>query len=508
MACRDNGDAGGTRGQPRGCPRSVWGLIIAVTLCLAIGAGVALVPAVRSGAEPAPPPLAAPAVPAMPAAPPSRAALQFSFAPVVKAVAPAVVNIYAKKVVRVRNPLMEDPFFRRFFGDQGFGVPQERVQNSLGSGVVVGADGLIVTNNHVIAETDEITVALSDGREFEAKLLTADPRTDLAVLKINSGSERLPVLDFADSDAVEVGDLVLAVGNPFGVGQTVTMGIVSAVARTQVGVADYRFFIQTDASINPGNSGGALVDAAGLLVGINSSIYSRDGGSLGIGFAIPSAMVRSVVNAARAGGVIVRAWLGARGQTVTAEIASGLGLPRPTGVLINKLMPGGPAARAGLAVGDVVTAIDGKPVADNEALAFRLATKELGGTVDLTAWKSGTQRIVTLPLEGPPEKPAADRRTIAGNSPLAGATVANLSPALSETVGRDFDDKGVVVLSVAAESAAESVGFKPGDKIVGINDQEIASTKDLARILADARGHSWHLAIERDGRVIETTLRG
>lgn len=505
MACRDNGDASGTRGQPRGCPRSVWGLIVAATLCLAVIVGVALVPAAQPSAQAAPPSLAPVATPAVP---PSRAAVQFSFAPVVRAVAPAVVNIYAKKVVRVRNPLMEDPFFRRFFGDQGFGVPQERVQNSLGSGVVVGADGLIVTNNHVIAETDAITVALSDGREFEAELLTADPRTDLAVLKINPGRERLPVLDFADSDAVEVGDLVLAVGNPFGVGQTVTMGIVSAVARTQVGVADYRFFIQTDASINPGNSGGALVDATGRLVGINSSIYSRDGGSLGIGFAIPSAMVRSVVNAARAGGVIVRPWLGARGQTVTPDIASSLGLDRPAGVLINKLMAGGPAARAGLAVGDVITAIDGKGVADSEALAFRLATKEPGGAVELTAWKGGRQRIVSLPLEGPPEKPAADRRTITGTSPLAGATVANLSPALAETVGRDFDDRGVVVLSVTADSAAESVGFKPGDKIIEINDQAIGSSKDLVDALAGTRNRRWHMSIERDGRVIETTLRG
>ncbi|MDD3446446.1 MAG: trypsin-like peptidase domain-containing protein, partial [Zavarzinia sp.] len=298
------------------------------------------------------------------AVPESQSQVLLSFAPVVKASIPAVVNIYTKKRVAVRNPMMDDPFFRRFFGDQMQGMPRERVEQSLGSGVIVGADGTIVTNNHVIEGADEITVALSDGREFEAKLQIADPRTDLAVLKLDSGGETLPTLSMADSEAVEVGDIVLAIGNPFGVGQTVTQGIVSAVARTKVGVSDYRFFIQTDAAINPGNSGGALIDLKGRLVGINSSIYSRDGGSLGIGFAIPSSMVRSVVAAARSGGRIVRPWLGATGQPVTSDLAAGLGLDRPRGVLVNGVAADGPAAKGGVKVGDVILSVDDHPVGD------------------------------------------------------------------------------------------------------------------------------------------------
>src|SRR5512144_2402335 len=231
---------------------------------------------------------------------PTHSELRLSYAPVVHDVAPAVVNVYAAKVVQNRNPLLDDPIFRRFFGVPGGGGNQ--LQRSLGSGVIIDGAGLVVTNNHVIEGADEVRVSLADKREFEATLVLKDPRTDLAVLRIKDGRERFPVLDFADSDALQVGDVVLAIGNPFGVGQTVTHGIVSAVARTQVGISDYRFFIQTDAAINPGNSGGALVDANGRLVGINTAIYSRSGGSQGIGFAIPANMVRVVVASAKTGG--------------------------------------------------------------------------------------------------------------------------------------------------------------------------------------------------------------
>ncbi|MBX6368535.1 MAG: trypsin-like peptidase domain-containing protein, partial [Rhodospirillales bacterium] len=247
--------------------------------------------------------------------PDSREQIKLSFAPVVKRTAPAVVNVFSRRIVRRSGPppgLFNDPLFRRFFGDAiPFGLPQERVQNSLGSGVLVARDGLIVTNNHVIDGADEIIVVLADRREFEAQIVRRDERTDLAVLKIDVGNEALPYLELGDSDSLEVGDLVLAIGNPFGVGQTVTSGIVSALARTQVGISDFRFFIQTDAAINPGNSGGALVDLDGKLVGINTAIYSRSGGSIGIGFAIPASMVRAVVAGAATGGRVVRPWLGA-----------------------------------------------------------------------------------------------------------------------------------------------------------------------------------------------------
>ena len=275
---------------------------------------------------------------------PNAAELRLSYAPVVQRVAPAVVNVYAAKTVQNRNPLFEDPIFRRFFGVPGGGGGSQ-VQRSLGSGVIVDASGLIVTNYHVIDGADEMKVSLADKREFEATLVLKDQRTDLAILRIKDAREKFPFLEFANSDVLEVGDIVLAIGNPFGVGQTVTHGIVSALARTQVGITDYQFFIQTDAAINPGNSGGALVDLTGRLVGINTAIFSRSGGSQGVGFAIPANMVRVVVASAKGGGSAVkRPWLGAKLQAVTPEIADSMGLKRPAGALIASVVarrPGG-----------------------------------------------------------------------------------------------------------------------------------------------------------------------
>ena len=293
---------------------------------------------------PAPRPL--PSTPA--AVPSSMGQVQLTFAPVVKRVIPAVVNVYARTVTQVQaNPFFNDPFFSQFFGQ----TPEmrQRVQQSLGSGVIVRPDGIILTNNHVVAGGTDIVVALSDKREFKARVLLSDARIDLAVLKIDPGSERLPVVPFADSDRVQVGDLVLAVGDPFGVGQTVTMGIVSALARTQISAGDHQFFIQTDAAINPGNSGGALVTTDGRLAGINTAIVSRSGGNVGIGFAIPANLARRVVEGVDGGKVSTvaqLAWVGASGQPVTSDIAKSLGLPRPGGVLIKDVYSGGPLARA------------------------------------------------------------------------------------------------------------------------------------------------------------------
>ena len=296
----------------------------------------------------------APQAHAQTAVPQSAAQIKLSFAPIVKEAAPAVVNVYARRVVAQRqvSPFFNDPFFRRFFGDQGgFGAPRQRVERSLGSGVIISSDGIIITNHHVIKDADEVRVALADRREFDCDIVLDDERTDLAVLRIKDGSGDFPHLKFGDSDKLEVGDIVLAIGNPFGVGQTVTQGIVSAVARTHVGVSDYQFFIQTDASINPGNSGGALVDMSGNLVGINSAIYSRSGGSNGIGFAIPVNMVKLIADAARHGGTVRRPWIGASMQAVTADIAEGMGLDRPRGVLVTRIAKASPAAKAGLKVG-------------------------------------------------------------------------------------------------------------------------------------------------------------
>src|SRR5262247_2589219 len=319
--------------------------------------------------------------------------VRLSYAPVVQRAAPAVVNVYAARAVANRNPFMDDPIFRRFFGVPGGGMPSEQLQRSLGSGVLVDAGGLVVTNNHVIEGATEVKVSLHDKREFEAEIVLKDQRSDLAVLRIRGQGERFPAIDFADSDALQVGDIVLAIGNPFAVGQTVTHGIVSAVARTQVGITDYQFFIQTDAAINPGNSGGALVDLSGKLVGINTAIFSRSGGSQGIGFAIPANMVKVVVASARTGGKAVkRPWLGARLQAVTPEIAESMGLKRPTGALVSNVTANSPAASAGIKAGDLILSVDGQDVDDPNAFDYRFGTKALGGSARLEILRGGREQ--------------------------------------------------------------------------------------------------------------------
>ena len=435
--------------------------------------------------------------------PSSRTQVRLSFAPLVRKAAPAVVNIYTRKVVKTRqfSPLFDDPFFRRFFG-QGFGggpgIPRKRVQNSLGSGVIVEPDGLIVTNEHVIEGADTITVVLADRREFDATIVGIDERTDLAILRVDPGGARLPFLELRDSDTLEVGDLVLAIGNPFGVGQTVTSGIVSAQARTGVGNADLGSFIQTDAAINPGNSGGALVGMDGRLVGINTAIFSKSGGSHGIGFAIPSNMVRAVIAGVR-GGRLVRPWFGAWGQVVTAEIATNLGMKRPVGVLVNRVHKRGPADRARLRVGDVILSVNGHEVNEPEALKFRIATLPVGDAADITVWRKGRERTLTVKLLEPPEDPPREITELSGSQPLAGATVANMSPALAAEVGLDDFEPGVIVVRIRRGSTANRLGFRPGDRILGVNDAEIETVRRLKKSLAK-RTSRWRIVIERDGK--------
>jgi Do/DeqQ family serine protease len=439
--------------------------------------------------------------------PTSPTELRLSYAPVVQRAAPAVVNVYAAKTVSLRNPLFDDPIFRRFFGVPGGPGGGEQMQRSLGSGVVIDAAGLVVTNNHVIDGADQVKVSLADKREFEAEIVLKDSRSDLAVLRIKAQNERFPVLEFADSDALEVGDVVLAIGNPFAVGQTVTHGIVSAVARTQVGITDYQFFIQTDAAINPGNSGGALVDLGGRIVGINTAIFSRSGGSQGIGFAIPANMVKVVVASAKSGGSTVkRPWLGARLQAVTPEIAESLGLKRPAGALIATVTSASPAGRGGLKTSDLIVAIDGQPVEDPNAFEYRFATKAIGGSVRLGVVRAGKEIAVAVALEVIPDTPR-DELLIASPSPFQGAKVSNLSPALAADLRLDSSAQGVVIVDIASGSPAQSLGFQRGDLVVSVNNAKIAKTRDLEKAVGQ-QSRLWRITIMRGGQQMSVELRG
>jgi len=407
---------------------------------------------------------------------PAPGQVAMSFAPVVKAAAPAVVNIYTAKVDRRPRSMNED-FIQRFFG----GAPvQPRVQQSLGSGVIVGAEGLIVTNNHVVEGADQILVALADRREFKARILFADPRLDLALLKVETEGAALPVIRMADSDRVEVGDVTVAIGNPFGVGQTVTTGIVSALARTGIGVSDWQFFIQTDAAINPGNSGGALLDAQGRLIGIPTAIYSRTGASNGIGFAIPSKMLRVFLNAADKG-KLVSGWIGVEGEALTADTAKQLGLDRPGGLLVTAVVAGSPGARAGIRTGDVLRTIDGKEVANGGQLRYALATEGVGKTLDVRLWRDQAERSVAVTLAPPPETPARSITKVTARAILNGVTVANLSPAYAQELGAGLPEQGVVVVAVDAGAPAARF-LKPGALIEAVGGQPVASVADVVRL--------------------------
>ena len=437
--------------------------------------------------------------------PTSAEELRLSYAPIVHRVQPAVVNVYAAKIVQNHNPLLEDPIFRRFFGLPG--GQQEQMQRSLGSGVMVDPSGLVVTNVHVIEGADQVKVSLSDKREFEAEIILKDSRSDLAVLKLKDVHEKFPTLDFANSDELMVGDVVLAIGNPFGVGQTVTHGIISALARTQVGITDYQFFIQTDAAINPGNSGGALVDMTGRLVGINTAIYSRSGGSQGIGFAIPANMVRVVVASAKSGGKAVkRPWLGAKLQAVTPEIAESLGLHSPTGALVASVVANSPAARAGLKSSDLITAVDGQPVEDPNAFDYRFATHPLGGTSQVDLQRGGKPFRVNIPLETAPDT-GQHEIVLTSRSPFQGAKVANISPAIADEMHLDADTDGVVVTEIADDSTAANVGFQKGDIILAVNNTKVAKTSDLEKATSQS-SRLWRISLVRGGQQINVTLGG
>jgi len=420
-----------------------------------------------------------------------------SFAPIVKSVAPAVVNVYAVGVVRQQV----DPFWQMFSGIQ----PRQQLQKSLGSGVIVRANGVVVTNNHVIEGGQQFMVVLNDRREYPAKVLLADPRSDLAVLKIDTkGAETFPTLQIDDGHDQQVGDLVLAIGNPFGVGQTVTNGIISALDRTDVGEGTGSY-IQTDAAINPGNSGGALVDMNGKLIGINSMILSGAGQSSGVGFAIPAPLVRRVVDTAVGGGArLAHPWLGARGDTVTSDIARSLGMDRPQGVLVSNVYKGGPADVGGLRAGDVILKFNDTPVNDEASLRYQTDLLALNQTVDVRGLRNGKPFEVRIRAEPPASTPPRDERTLTGRNPFAGAHVVNLSPAVADELGIDpFDaPKGVMISAiVSANTYAASVGLQPGDIIREVNGRQITSTADLQAVVASG-ARDWRVTIQRGGQLI------
>ena len=430
--------------------------------------------------------------------PSSRDALQFSYAPLVKKVSPAVVNIYtATTTARAPQRRLPFPFP---------GVPQDggnRVQNSLGSGVLVKPDGLIVTNAHVVRGADEIRVVLSDRREFDAKLVTQDDRYDLAILRIDGAGEQFPFLELRDSDSIEVGDIVLAIGNPFGLSQTVTSGIVSAVARSTGGVNDSSFFVQTDAAINPGNSGGALVSLDGRLIGINTAIYSQTGGSVGIGFATPSNIVARIIEIGTSGGRLVRPWLGISMQSVTSELATALNLPRPVGLVVKDVFKDGPGALAGFKRNDVIVTLRDQPIDDEAAMRFRLATLNVGETVPVKVLRAGKEVTLQLPLAAPPENPPREKSALDGRHPLSGATVVNLSPAVAEEMGLIEWKPGVAVVEVRPGSYAARF-LRLNDMVIAINGQELKSVADLKKRIAAGISS---MSIAREGMVSTIQFR-
>ncbi|MCX6625032.1 MAG: DegQ family serine endoprotease [Acidobacteria bacterium] len=432
--------------------------------------------------------------------------LSAGFAPIVKRAMPAVVNIASSRVTKTRggeNPLFNDPMFREFFGDQlpNGGGPRERKEHGLGSGVIVNQQGYILTNNHVVEKASEITVSLSDRREFKGKVVGSDPMSDLAVVKIDAGGS-LPALPFSDSSNAMVGDIVLAIGNPFGIGQTVTMGIVSATSRGGLGIEDYEDFIQTDAAINPGNSGGALINHRGELVGINTAILAgRSGGNQGIGFAIPINMARQVMDQILKNGRVIRGYIGIGIQAVTPDLAKAFGMKDPNGVAITSVEPEGPAAGSGLQVGDVVTSLNGEDVKDINAFRLRVSQMAPGATVKLTVLhENGQKKEITVKLgELPTDK--AQRGATPGEdnegTTLAGVTVDRLTPQIIQRLGVPSTTRGVVITNIDPASNGAESGLQQGDVIQSINRQPVTSVADYSRLLRQAGKNAVLLRIAR-----------
>jgi len=423
-----------------------------------------------------------------------------AMAEVTAAVKPAVVNISTSKIIKspVQNhPFFNDPFFRRFFGDD-FGPaqkPKDRKQSNLGSGVIVNRDGYILTNNHVVKDADDIRVRLSDKREFKGKVIGTDPKSDVAVVKIDAHD--LPYLRIADSDKLQVGETVIAVGNPFGLSQTVTSGIVSAIGRSNVGISDYEDFIQTDAAINPGNSGGALVNVRGELVGINTAIFSTSGGYQGVGFAIPSNMAKSIMDSLISKGKVVRGWLGVSIQPVTAEIMMQFKLKDEKGALIGDVMEGSPAEKAGLQRGDVITEMNGKEVLDPSSLRNLVAGIGPGKDVMVRFLRDGKQMTATVRIAELPSDPQA-RAAVKQSQALQGVSVQNLTAEMRANLELPKRVQGVLVTDVEDGTPAEAV-LQKGDVIMQVNRIDVRTVKEYEAALQRGKGQGISLWIWRNG---------
>ncbi|MBJ6372963.1 trypsin-like peptidase domain-containing protein [Sedimentitalea arenosa] len=436
--------------------------------------------------------------------PQSQAEIALSFVPLVQEAAPAVVNIYARRVIQAqRTPFMNDPFFEDFF--RGFGTPQPRVQNSLGSGVILSPDGIVVSNYHVVGTATEINVVLTDRREYNARVLLGDEEADLAILQLE-GAEDLPFLSLRNSDQVQVGELVLAIGNPFGIGQTVTSGIVSGLARSGAATGQARgYFIQTDAAINPGNSGGALIDVNGALVGINTSILSRSGGSNGIGFAIPANLVAEFVKQAREGRELFeRPWAGMSGQPVNSDLAESLGLSVPDGIVISDLHPASPFAKAGMGVGDVITHVDGQPVNSPQEMIFRMTVAGIDNAARVTWMRDAEEAESEVAMIAAPDEPPAEETRLGQGTVVPELIVARANPAVIARFGLPLATEGVIVTDPGP--LGRRVGVQTGDVIQQINGDTMTRSADVVRALTRP-GRSLRLDLLRRGQRLSLRFR-
>jgi len=439
--------------------------------------------------------------------PPPTGQISFTsgFAPVIRRAQDAVVSVASARVVSTPegpfsdSSLFADPFLRQFFGDPFGGAPRKRREQSLGSGVIVSPEGYILTNNHVVEGASTVRVSLVDNRQFDARIVGTDPKTDVALIKV---SERnLPTLAFADSSKVTVGEFVLAIGNPFAIGQTVTMGIVSATARGNLGIADYEDFIQTDASINPGNSGGALVNARGDLVGINTAILSRGGGgNEGIGFAVPTNMARAVMEQLLRQGKVVRGYLGVAVQPITPSMARAFRVSTSSGAVVADVTPNSPAARAGMQRGDVIVALNGEPVSDSRSLRLRIAQTAPGTSVRLKLLRDGNTREVSAQLtEIPVQETGARGREREESSGLTGLQVRDLTPDVARQLGLPQQTRGVVVVDAAPGSPAAESGLRRGDVIQEVNHRAVTSAAQFEEAIRQGAGQPILMLVNREG---------